>query len=94
MNTALIIAGAILVLVLAWNFIPAFREKMRGYSTIMETLAGASLYYSGILAEAANQLVADGILPADYKHWTPAIVFAYLVIKRMQTTTPVGGGKV
>lgn len=94
MNAALIIVGAALLAFLAWNFIPSVREKMRGKSTIIETLTTASLFYSGILADAANQLVADGLIPAEYKHYIPGIVFFYLVVKRLQTTTPVGGDKV
>lgn len=93
MNTALIIAGVVLLLFLAWNFIPSFREKLRGYSTILETTGIGALYYMGILTDAANQLVKDGLIPADYQKFTPLIVFVYLVVKRWQTTTPVGGEK-
>lgn len=88
-TTILIIA---LGLVLAWNFIPAAREKMRGWSTILEGLMATVFTYFGNFAEAIQEAERFGYLPenVNVERTVPLILFAWLVLKRFQTSTPVG----
>ncbi len=88
MTTILMFLGVVVAIILAWNFLPGLREKMRGSSTIVETILGVSLYYMGILGEAFEQLVQQGYIPEGYEFYVPAVLGVYYIIKRLQTKTP------
>lgn len=79
-------------LILAWNFIPAVRQRMRGWSTILEGFMATILTYFGNFAEALQEAQQLGYLPENvrFQDAIPAILFAWVVIKRFQTKTPVG----
>lgn len=87
--TYLILFAAI-VLVLAWNFIPAFRKKIRGLSTVFEALLGAGLTFFGVLSDVVADLKGQGVLPDNVEMYVPYVIIGYIILKRIQTTTAVG----
>lgn len=91
MNIALLTLLIFAIMMVAWNFVPAFRLWLRGKSTILETVIGTALYYTGVIGEAFQQLVADGYVPEDWKSYVPFVIAAYYIAKRIQTKDPVGG---
>lgn len=80
----------VIALVVAWNFYPPFRAKMRGWSTIAEGFLGTILYYFGMFANALKEGQEAGYIPEDLVRFVPVIVFAWIVMKRFQTKTHVG----
>ena len=78
------------VAILAWNFLPTWRAKMQGWSTIAESVIGAVLYYFGQFAGAIQDAQQSGFLPPQLLEVVPFILLAWVFIKRIQTKTPVG----
>ena len=80
-------------IILAWNFYPPFRAKMRGLSTIVEGVLGTALHYFGVFAGAMEDVQNSGYLPEDwtFTQYIPFIILAWIVVKRVQTTSKVGG---
>lgn len=74
----------------AWNFLPDVRKQMRGWSTMIEASAGSLLVAAGTFADALHDLITSGYLPewAAGQQWI--IVLAWILLKRKQTTTPLG----
>lgn len=87
-----IILSAAVVLVIVWNLVPSAREKMRGWSTIIEGLMATVFTYFGNFAEAIREAQQFGYLPdnVNVERAVPFILFTWLVLKRFQTKTPVG----
>lgn len=81
------------ILVLAWNFYPPFRKKLRGYSTILEGLLGTLMTYFGVFTDAIQEARSLGYLPENIEQYAPLIIFAWVILKRVQTKTAVGGSK-
>lgn len=90
MNYLILILVAVCVLILAWNFYPPFRERMKGYSTIAEGVIGTLMYYFGMFSEALDEAQAQGYIPDNWVQYVPFIMLTWIVVKRLQTTTPVG----
>lgn len=90
MTLPLIIIVVAVIAALAWNFIPAVREKMRGLSTVIETIGALSLTASGVIGEAIFDLKAQGMIPANIEIYVPWIIAAYFIAKRFQTKTAIG----
>jgi hypothetical protein len=82
---------AIVALVVAWNLIPSLRDRLRGWSTIAEGALGTGMAYLGVFGEAIEEANAAGYIPDNWQMWVPAILFAWVVLKRFQTSTAVGG---
>ena len=91
-NIAILIVIAACALVLAWNFIPSFRERMRGWSTIVESTLGVILYYFGLFSDALTEAQQSGYIPENWVQYVPFVLLAWIVLKRFQTTTPLGDG--
>lgn len=83
----------VILIVLAWNFYKPLRDKMRGYSTILEGLLGTLMTYFGVFAGAVQEGHASGYLPENISQYAPLIVFAWIILKRVQTKTAVGTTK-
>jgi hypothetical protein len=79
----------VVALVLAWNFIPAFRARIKGFSTILEGILGTILYYFGVFGEAIQDMSDSGYIPEDWQQFVPFVILGWIVIKRFQTKTPV-----
>lgn len=82
---------------LAWNFVPAAREKMRGYSTMVEGLGAALIGYASYAADWYGALVESlegspyrEYLPDNLATYVPLAIVIWAVIKRIQTTSPLG----
>jgi hypothetical protein len=90
MTLAWIIILVVLAAVLAWNFVPAIRDKMRGVSTVAEAGIGGLLYVTNIAGEAIREAQSAGFIPDGIEYWVPYIVLAYIVAKRFQTRSSVG----
>lgn len=91
MNFAIVILVLAILVVLAWNFYPPLRKKLKGYSTIAEGLLGTLMTYFGVFADAIKEAQDSGYLPENIMQYAPLIIFAWIIIKRVQTKTPVGG---
>lgn len=90
MSIIAIILTAVAAIVAAWNFYPPLREKLKGWSTIAEGFIGTTLYYFGAVSEALKEGQAAGYVPENLEQYVPMVLFAWVVLKRFQTKTPVG----
>jgi len=91
MNLTIIILIIAVALIVAWNVYPPLRAKLRGWSTIIEGIIGTVFTYFGIFAEALEEGQRSGYLPENILTYVPMVLFAWVVMKRIQTKTPVGG---
>ena len=90
---ALIIVALVIAAAIAWNTVPILRKKVQGWSTLLETALGGLLYAAGVVGDAIQEAQKLGYIPSQWVGYIPYVLMAYLVIKRMQTKTPVGGKK-
>ena len=82
-----------IIVVVVWNFVPSMRDKMRGWSTVIEA-GGAFVYWAlGQLTGGLQDAVNAGYVPAWLVGYIPVIMLVYIIWKRFITTTPVGGAK-
>jgi hypothetical protein len=77
-------------LILAWNFIPTFRNRMKGLSTIIEGIVGTVMYYFGVFGEAIQDMSDSGYIPDNWQQYVPFVILGWIVLKRFQTTGTVG----
>lgn len=84
---AVVIFGAVILL---WNFVPKWRSAMRGYSTIAETGIAFLLGIFGQISGAIQDAQAAGYIPPQIAAYVPFVILAWFVVKRFQTSTPVG----
>ena len=91
MSITIFLFPIVIALVAAWNFYSPFRAKLRGWSTILEGLIGTVFAYFGIFADALEEGQRQGYIPENFVQYVPIILLAWIVIKRVQTKTPVGG---
>lgn len=78
------------VLVLAWNFVPGIREKFKGWTTILEGSLAAFLYLFDQVSQGLQEAMKAGWVPKELITYLPLIFFAWVILKRFQTKTPVG----
>lgn len=78
------------IAVLAWNFYPPFREKLKGWSTIIEAILGGGIYYFGVATDALQEAQKAGYIPSQWLGYLPYVFFAWMILKRVTTSTPVG----
>lgn len=90
---ALIVVALVIAAAIAWNTVPILRKKLQGWSTLLETALGGLLYAAGVVGDAIQEAQKLGYIPSQWIGYIPYVLMAYLVIKRMQTKTPVGGKK-
>lgn len=90
---ALVIVLVVIAAAIAWNVLPNLRKRLAGWSTLLETALGGILYAAGILGDAIQEAQKLGYIPSQWVGYIPYVLMAYLVIKRLQTKTPVGGKK-
>lgn len=90
---ALALVAFVIAAAVAWNTVPILRKKVAGWSTLLETALGGILYAAGILGDAIQEAQKLGYIPSQWVGYIPYVLMAYLVIKRLQTKTPVGGKK-
>lgn len=91
MNIAILILVIVCAVILAWNFYPPFRERMRGWSTIAEGAIGTGMYYFGIISDGIKEGQDAGYIPENLTQYVPFVLLAWVIVKRLQTTTPIGG---
>lgn len=90
-NIALILMLLVFASVIAWNVYPPFRKRLRGWSTIIEGTLGTVLTYFGVFADALQEAKNLGYLPENIETYLPTIILVWVILKRLQTNTPVGG---
>lgn len=76
--------------ILAWNFYPPLRAKMRGWSTILEGILGTGMYYFEIFSGALQEGQEAGYIPENIEQYVPFVILGWILVKRFQTKTPVG----
>lgn len=96
----LFITILILVFIIAtvmWNIKPAWREFMRGYSTKVEAIGAAIIGYGayftdwyGTVIETIQETEYADYVPENIATYIPLAILIWAVVKRRQTTTPVG----
>lgn len=84
----LVIVLAIAVLV--WNFVPAVREKLRGWTTILEAVLTTAVTIFGQVTGALQDAQHAGYLPTQLAGYVPYVLLAWMVYKRVTTSTPPG----
>jgi len=87
---AIIIVALVISAALVWNFVPAVRKKVAGWSTVIEAVLGGALYYFGILSDAIQEAQKAGYIPSQWLGYVPYVLMAYVLVKRIQTKAPVG----
>lgn len=76
--------------VLVWNIYPPARNAMRGYSTLAEALFGLFMTAFNQIAGGIQDAQAAGFIPPAFAAYLPYVFLLYFIVKRFQTTTPVG----
>jgi len=76
--------------VIVWNFVPSVREKLRGWTTVLEGFLGGAIYFYGQFTDALQEAQKAGYIPSQIVSYVPIIVLLWFVFKRFKTTTPVG----
>lgn len=84
------LVAAVLAAVLAWNFYPPFRERLKGWTTILEAALGGIIYYAGVATEAIQEAQKAGYIPSQWVGYLPYLFLAWMIVKRLQTKGPVG----
>jgi hypothetical protein len=90
MTLSLGIIIAFILLIIFWNTHKKTRQKMKGKSTIVEGLLGTAMVNFGVFAEGLKDAKAQGLIPDGLEDYAPLIIFAWIVVKRAQTKTPMG----
>lgn len=86
----LCIVIVLVAVIAAWNLVPSWRDKMRGYSTIVESLAMSVAGVFGIVAGGIQDAQQAGYLPPQLLAYVPFVLLLWMIVKRFQTTTPIG----
>lgn len=85
-----ILAVIVAALIIAWNTVPSFREKMKGWSTVLEAVLATAVYWYGQVSDALVEAQHAGYLPSQWVGYLPYVIMVWMILKRLQTTTPVG----
>ena len=81
-----------LIAVLAWNFVPGIRERLRGWTTLAEAALAAGLPFAGNAIDAFEQTDWKTYIPENAWPYIIAGLAGWFVYKRVVTSTPVGEG--
>lgn len=72
-----------------WNVFPPLRDKMKGYSTIVEGGFGVALSIYGEIAGGIQDAQSAGFIPPQLATYVPIAIFIWFIVKRFGTDTPV-----
>lgn len=86
--TALVIVACVAVII--WNAVPAVRERMRGYTTIVEGAIGTLGFVLAQAVGVVHDAQASGVLPPNWQQYVPFLLLAWIIYKRVTTRTPPG----
>lgn len=90
MGTLFVLVAVVVIgLIVAWNTVPSIREKMRGWSTIFDTVAITALTYFGMFTDGLSEAYKMGYIPKDWYVYVPVVLAAGIIVKRLMTKTPV-----
>lgn len=85
------------VATIMWNVNSTWREYMRGYSTKVEAIGAAIIGYGayftdwyGAFVETVQETEYAEYVPENIATYIPLAILIWAVVKRIQTTTPVG----
>lgn len=78
------------IVALVWNFVPSWRAKMKGYSTIAEGVITFAIGVFGEITGAIQDAQQAGYLPPQLLTYVPFVILAWFIIKRLVTTTAPG----
>lgn len=84
---AVVIFGIVVAL---WNFVPSWRDKMRGYSTVVEGVITIAVGIFGQVSGAIQDAQAAGYIPPNLAAYVPFVLLAWFVVQRLRTQEPVG----
>lgn len=84
---AVIVFGIVVAL---WNFVPSWRDKMRGYSTVAEGVITIVLGIFGQVSGAIQDAQNAGYLPPQLATYVPFVLLAWFIVQRLRTQEPVG----
>jgi hypothetical protein len=85
----LLFIGLFVIAAVAWHFIPAIKERVKGWTTILEGIGGTALYYFGAISDAVQEAQKAGYIPSQWLGYVPYILMAWVLVKRLTTTEPV-----
>lgn len=79
--------------VAVWNLVPAVRDKVKGWTTILEASMGSFIYFFGEITGGLQEALNAGLVPKWLLPIIPFLLFMWVILKRFQTKTPVGAAK-
>ena len=86
------LVAAVLVAVVAWNFVPSMRERLRGWTTLVEATLAAGLPFIGNAIDAFELTDWKAYIPESAWPFIIAGLACWFIFKRVVTSTPVGEG--
>ncbi len=94
MNPIFIVAiGLALAAVIAWNFVPSIRERLRGWTTVAEAALAGALPFIGNLIDVFDDTNWEMFVPRDAWPYVIGSLAAWFFFKRLVTSTAVGTGR-
>lgn len=84
-----ILCAVLLIAALLWNFVPALRDRMKGYSTVVEGGFGVVLSVYGEIAGGIQDAQSAGFIPPQIATYVPIAIFIWFIVKRFGTDTQV-----
>lgn len=85
------IAAVVFIAIVAmWNFIPSWRAKMKGYSTIAEGVIALAMGVFDKVSGGIQDAQAAGYIPPQLLSYVPIVLLVWFIAKRLVTTTAPG----
>lgn len=85
-----LICLAALAVIIVWNFVPRVREKLRGWTTVLEGVLAAGVYWFGQISDGLREAQQAGYLPSGWVQYIPYVLLVWMILKRLTTTSPAG----
>ena len=85
-----ILLALAVVAVVAWEFVPQLRERMRGWTTIATSAVVAAVPLAGEVLDVLQDTQWREFIPEGAWKWALAAFAGWAIIKRIQTRSPVG----
>jgi len=79
-----------LALFVLWTFVPAVRDKMRSWSTVIEGVIVAMFPILGNVIDSFEQTNWKSYVPEHMWQYIVIALAAWFIFKRLITTGPVG----
>ena len=85
-----VLIAIVVLTVVAWNVVPPFRERLRGWTTVLEAGLAAALPLIGNAVDAFHDTDWKEFVPETAWPYVIATLSAWFIYKRLVTDTPIG----